>query len=157
MKKNRTLLSISLLIILCFSFEIIAQEAGDLLDKAKRQYTQGKLSESLKTIEEAKQIIENKLISTNNTEYIEIKNWDIVKLKPDFYLGKKIKFNMKYLDISSDGEKIITSEILIPGSPFDKKLIDKILTLKKYSTYTFFGKVINIEYFGTGLYIESIK
>ena len=42
-------------------------------------------------IDEAKKIIEQEKLDSNIDDYTEVENWDIVDLKSEFYIGRKVK------------------------------------------------------------------
>lgn len=121
-----------------FSSIIFASEVTDLLENAKTAYSNGNLTETINLIDSAKRLVERENINSSSEEYIEVLNWDVVKLKKDAYIGKKVKISTRYSGVSGS-EYIILSG---PGACyFDKNLVDKILSLKDFSNYTFYGTV----------------
>lgn len=121
-----------------FSSIIFASEVTDLLENAKTAYSNGNLTETINLIDSAKRLVERENINSSSEEYIEVTNWDVVNLKKDVYIGKKVKFTTMYSGISG-------SEYIILRGPgachFDSNLVDKILSLKKFSNFTFYGTV----------------
>ena len=131
---------------------VFASEVSDLLDKAKSEYEKGNISASITCIDSARKILDKESLNKTETEYIEITNWDVVKLKKDVYIGKKVKFTTRYSGISGS-EYIILSG---PGAcHFDSNLVDKILSLKEFSNFTFYGTVQD-SWASPTLFVEKI-
>lgn len=142
-----TLLSLMLVTSIVF-----ASEVADLLEKAKTEYSNGNLVETINLIDSAKKIVEKENINSSSEEYIEVTNWDVVKLKKDSYIGKKVKISTRYSGVSGS-EHISLSG---PGRCyFDTNLVDKILSLKNYSNYTFYGTVQD-SWASPTLFVEKI-
>lgn len=78
-----------LLSLLCFYSLGFASDVMDLLSKAKIEYSNGNLSETINLIDSAKKLVEKENINTSSDEYIEISNWDVVKIKKSEYIDKK--------------------------------------------------------------------
>ena len=146
-----------------------ASEFTDLLDKAKGEYEAGNLSAAIELIDSAKKLADKENLNGTADEYIEVTDWNVVKLKKLSYIGKKVKVRCEFSGISSDGEKIYVEppKDYSITCTFDKTLIDKILTLKKssYSNpihYTFYGTITatyysyNNTYGSAGLHITAI-
>lgn len=134
MKKN-----IIFFILLLLSFStIFASEVSDLLDKAKIEYNKGNIPESINYIDSARKVLDKENLNKSADEYIEVTNWDIVKLKKAAYIGKKVKISTEYDGIFSS-ERISLRQLGL--SFFDTNLTDQILSLKKHSKYTFYGIV----------------
>jgi hypothetical protein len=129
---------ITLLSLMIFASASFASELTDLLEKAKNEYSKGNLTETINLIDSAKKIVEKENINSSSEEYIEVINWDVVKLKKDAYIGKKVKVTTMYSGLS--GSEYIILSISGPCH-FDSNLVDKILSLKKFSNYTFYGTV----------------
>ena len=144
---------------LCIVFTSIcilsfASEVSELLEKAKKEYSDGKLTESIISIENAKKIIEKDLLNSSKNDYTEISNWDIIKVKKNDYIGKKVKVKAKFYGINSDG---VTVHIAIGLScTYETVLVDKLLELTKYQDYTFYGTVID-SFLGPMIHIENIE
>lgn len=125
---------------LCIVFTSIcilsfASEVSELLEKAKKEYSDGKLTESIISIENAKKIIEKDMLNSSEDDYTEISNWDIIKVKKNDYIDKKVKVKAKFYGINSDG---VTVHIAIGLScTYETVLVDKLLELTKYQDYTF--------------------
>lgn len=135
-----------------FSSIIFASEVTDLLENAKTAYSNGNLTETINLIDSAKRLVERENINSSSEEYIEVLNWDVVKLKKDVYIGKKVKFTTRYSGISGS-EYIILSG---PGAcHFDGNLVDKILSLKEFSNFTFYGTVQD-SWASPTLFVEKI-
>ncbi|MBR1536358.1 MAG: hypothetical protein IJ630_05420 [Treponema sp.] len=90
MKKN-----IIFFILLLLSFStIFASEVSDLLDKAKIEYNKGNIPESINYIDSARKVLDKENLNKSADEYIEVTNWDIVKLKKScLYWQKGKDFN----------------------------------------------------------------
>ena len=67
-----------------FSSIIFSSEVTDLLENAKTAYSNGNLTETINLIDSAKRVVERETINSSSEEYIEVSNWDVVKLKQDF-------------------------------------------------------------------------
>ncbi len=135
-----------------FSSIIFSSEVTDLLENAKTAYSNGNLTETISLIDSAKRLVERENINSSSEEYIEVTNWDVVKLKKDVYIGKKVKFTTRYSGISGS-EYIILSG---PGAcHFDSNLVDKILSLKEFSNFTFYGTVQD-SWASPTLFVEKI-
>ncbi len=147
-----------LIIFACFialtSF-LFASEVSDLLQEAQNAYDSGDLSTAVQRIDSAKKIIEREQISSSAEDFIEVNNWDVVKLKLSDYLGKKVKTQAKFISIPSPGKVY-----LIPVSTantYEDSVIDKLLTLKSNTAYTFYGTVRDGGILGPYLHIEAIE
>lgn len=144
---------------LCIVFTSIcilsfASEVSELLEKAKKEYSDGKLTESIISIENAKKIIEKDMLNSSEDDYTEISNWDIIKVKKNDYIDKKVKVKAKFYGINSDG---VTVRIAIgPSCTYETVLVDKLLELTKYQDYTFYGTVID-SFLGPMIHIENIE
>lgn len=144
---------------LCIVFTSIcilsfASEVSELLEKAKKEYSDGKLTESIISIENAKKIIEKDMLNSSEDDYTEISNWDIIKVKKNDYIDKKVKVKAKFYGINSDG---VTVHIAIGLScTYETVLVDKLLELTKYQDYTFYGTVID-SFLGPMIHIENIE
>jgi len=135
-----------------FSSIIFSSEVTDLLENAKTAYSNGNLTETISLIDSAKRLVERENINSSSEEYIEVTNWDVVKLRKDVYIGKKVKFTTRYSGISGS-EYIILSG---PGAcHFDSNLVDKILSLKEFSNFTFYGTVQD-SWASPTLFVEKI-
>ena len=135
-----------------FSSIIFSSEVTDLLENAKTAYSNGNLTETISLIDSAKRLVERENINSSSEEYIEVTNWDVVKLKKDVYIGKNVKFTTRYSGISGS-EYIILSG---PGAcHFDSNLVDKILSLKEFSNFTFYGTVQD-SWASPTLFVEKI-
>lgn len=132
-----------------------ASEVSTLLDKAKGEYQLSNFTEALQYMDEAKRIIESEIMLENSEEYIEISNWDIVKLKKNEYIGKKVKIITWLSSIYSDG----TAHLVGIGMNcrIEEQVIDRILQLEKYKDYTFYGTVYEDSLFRPQLSIEYIE
>ena len=146
---------LSVLIIVSVSVLSFASDFSDLLDKAKDSYAKGNLNETINLIDSARKILDKESLNNSAEEYIEVAKWDIVKLKKDYYIGKKVKITTMYNGLSfMYSDKISISG---PGSCyFDNSLVDTIISLKDYSTHTFYGIVRKDNYSDAELYIEKI-
>lgn len=72
-----------------FSSIIFSSEVTDLLENAKTAYSNGNLTETINLIDSAKRLVERENINSSSEEYIEVLNWDVVKLKNMHTLAKK--------------------------------------------------------------------
>lgn len=151
--KKKIILSVCFIfaISLCFSSEVT-----DLLDKAKTAYSNGNLTETINLIDSAKKIVEKENINSSSEEYIEVTNWDVVKIKKSEYIGKKVKVKARFYGINSDGK---TVHIAIGLScTYENSLVDKFLELSKYQEYVFYGTVFEENTFlGPMIHIEKIE
>lgn len=143
----------------CFIFAIslcFSSEVTDLLDKAKTAYSNGNLTETINLIDSAKKIVEKENINSSSEEYIEVTNWDVVKIKKSDYIGKKVKVKARFYGINSDGK---TVHIAIGLScTYENSLVDKFLELSKYQEYVFYGTVFEENSFlGPMIHIEKIE
>ena len=77
MKKNL----VAFLSALLFSSICFASEVTDLLEKAKTVYLTGNLPEAISLIDSAKKIVEKENLNSSSEDYIEVTNWDVVKIK----------------------------------------------------------------------------
>lgn len=141
--------------LLCvFSFVVFASEVSDLLQEAQTAYESGDVSTAIQKLESAKSIMEKEQLSSVSNDYIEIKSWDVVKLKKSDYIGKKVKVKSKYLGPNSNGSVYLLN--VDPNCTYDESLIDKLLSLKTYDEYTFYGTV-KIKNSTPSLHIEGIE
>ena len=146
---------LSVLIIVSVSVLSFASDFSDLLDKAKDSYAKGNLNETINLIDSARKIVDKESLNSTAEEYIEVAKWDIVKLKKDYYIGKKVKITTTYCGLSFlSSDKINLTNV---GSCYyDNNLVDKILSFEYYSTHTFYGIVRKDNYSDAELYIEKI-
>ncbi|MBR6201294.1 MAG: hypothetical protein IKQ61_13630 [Spirochaetales bacterium] len=147
---------LSVLIIVSVSVLSFASDFSDLLDKAKDSYAKGNLNETINLIDSARKILDKESLSKLAEEYIEVAKWDIVKLKKDYYIGKKVKITTKFCGVNSDGTSIHLLDVSI-YCKFDSNLIEKILSLKEFLFYTFYGTVEDDRWNGPKLFIEKIE
>lgn len=140
-------------IFIAFSTALFASDVGDFLDKAKTSYASGDKTSAIQNIDAAKKLIEQEQIAANGEEYIEIANWDIVDLKSDFYVGKKVKINGTFYGVSTKD----SINVGLRGCSFDSSLVDKILTLEQWKKYTFFGTIKTKSYGSPYLHVEAIQ
>ena len=142
--------------LLLFSAITFASEVTDLLEKAKISYSNGKLTETINLIDSAKKLVERENINTSSEEYIEVTNWDVIKIKKSEYIGKKVKVKARFYGINSDGTTVHISIGL--SCTYDNSLVDKFLELAKYQEYVFFGTVFeNNTLLGPMIHIEAIE
>lgn len=147
---------IILSVLLCaFSFFVFASEVSDLLQEAQTAYESGDVSTAIQKLDSAKSIMEKEQLSSSANEYIEIPSWDIVKLKKADYIGKKVKVPSTFYGITSSGYVYLSS--IATNNPYEDSLIEKLLSLKLYKDYTFYGTVMDNGVLGTKLYIEAIE
>lgn len=138
-----------------FSIFIYASEVSDLLHEALGSYESGDVTTAIQKLESAKIIMENEKLSSLADDYVEVKNWDIVKLKKSEYLGKKIKIQASFISFPTTG-----TVYLIPistSNTYDESLIDKLLTLQLNNKYIFYGTVQDDGIMGPKLHIEAIE
>jgi len=138
-----------------FSSIIFSSEVTDLLENAKTAYSNGNLTETINLIDSAKRVVERETINSSSEEYIEVSNWDVVKIKKSEYIGKKVKTKARFYGINSDGK---TVHIAIGRScTYENSLVDKFLELTKYQEYVFYGTVFEENSFlGPMIHIEKI-
>lgn len=142
--------------LILFSAITFASEVTDLLEKAKISYSNGKLTETINLIDSAKKLVERENINTSSEEYIEVTNWDVIKIKKSEYIGKKVKVEARFYGINSDGTTVHISIGL--SCTYDNSLVDKFLELAKYQEYVFFGTVFeNNTLLGPMIHIEAIE
>lgn len=142
--------------LILFSAITFASEVTDLLEKAKISYSNGKLTETINLIDSAKKLVERENINTSSEEYIEVTNWDVIKIKNSEYIGKKVKVKARFYGINSDGTTVHISIGL--SCTYDNSLVDKFLELAKYQEYVFFGTVFeNNTLLGPMIHIEAIE
>ena len=143
---------LSLIIVTSIAF---ATEVTDLLEKAKIAYSNGNLTETINLIDSAKKIVENENINSSSEEYIEVTNWDVVKIKKSDYIGKKVKVKARFYGINSDGKTVHISIGL--SCTYENSLVDKFLELAKYQEYVFYGTVFEENsLLGPMIHIEKI-
>ena len=143
------------LFVFTFTVFVFASEVSDLLQEVQTAYDSGDLTTAIQKIDSAKKIIEREQLSSGGEDYIEVNNWDVVKLKLSEYLGKKVKIQAKFISIPSPGKVY-----LIPVSTantYEDSVIDKLLTLKSNTAYTFYGTVRDGGILGPYLHIEAIE
>lgn len=143
-------------ILFTFSFFVFASEVSDLLQEAQTAYESGDVTTTIQKLDSAKSILEKEQLSSSADTYIEVSNWDVVKLKKGEYIGKKVKVKARFYGINSDGK---TVHIAIGLScTYDNSLIDKLLELTKYDEYIFYGTVFeNNSLLGPMIHIEAIE
>lgn len=143
-------------ILFTFSFFVFASEVSDLLQEAQTAYESGDVTTTIQKLDSAKSILEKDQLSSSADTYIEVSNWDVVKLKKGEYIGKKVKVKARFYGINSDGK---TVHIAIGLScTYDNSLIDKLLELTKYDEYIFYGTVFeNNSLLGPMIHIEAIE
>ena len=146
---------IILSVLLCvFSFFVFASEVSDLLLEAQTAYESENVYTAIQKIDSAKSIMEKEQLSSSANDYVEVANWDIIKMKSADYLGKKVIIKAKFIGINSDGTVYLIE--ISPSNSYEPSLVDKILTLKKYEYYNFYGTVVS-DYLGPKLFIEAIN
>lgn len=142
-------------ILLCLSsLFVFASEVSDLLLEAQTAYESGDVSTAIQKIDSAKSIMEKEQLSSSANDYVEVANWDIIKMKSADYLGKKVIIKAKFIGINSDGTVYLIE--ISPSNSYEPSLVDKILTLKKNEYYNFYGTVVS-DYLGPKLFIEAIN
>ena len=142
-------------ILLCLSsLFVFAFEVSDLLQEAQTAYESGDVYTAIQKIDSAKSIMEKEQLSSSANDYVEVANWDIIKMKSADYLGKKVIIKAKFIGINSDGTVYLIE--ISPSNSYEPSLVDKILTLKKYEYYNFYGTVVS-DYLGPKLFIEAIN
>lgn len=100
-----------------------------------------------------KKIIEQEKLDSNIDDYTEVANWDIVDLKSEFYIGRKVKLYGTYYGTSRKD----SINIELRGCTFDSSLIDQILTIEKFKKYTFYGTIKTKTYGSPFLHVEVIQ
>lgn len=146
---------IILSVLLCvFSFFVFASDVSDLLLEAQTAYESGDVSTAIQKLDSAKSIMEKEQLSSSANDYVEVASWDIIKIKSADYLGKKVIIKAKFIGINSDGTVYLIE--ISPSNSYEPSLVDKILTLKKYEYYNFYGTVVS-DYLGPKLFIEAIN
>jgi len=147
---------IILSVLLCaFSFYVFASEVSDLLQEAQTAYESGDVSAAIQKLDSAKSLMEKEELSSSGDDYVEITNWDIVKLKSADFIGKKVKVKAQFIGINSSGTVYLIE--ISPSNSYEPSLIDKLLTLKKYEFYNFYGTVQDNGILGPKLHIEAIE
>ena len=142
-------------ILLCLSsLFVFASEVSDLLLEAQTAYESENVYTAIQKIDSAKSIMEKEQLSSSANDYVEVANWDIIKMKSADYLGKKVIIKAKFIGINSDGTVYLIE--ISPSNSYEPSLVDKILTLKKYEYYNFYGTVVS-DYLGPKLFIEAIN
>lgn len=134
-----------------------AQSVPQLLDSAKAQYSAGNKQEAAKSVDKAKKMIDSELLASGKDEYIEITNWDVVKVKFAQYEGKKVKIKAYPSGFFSYDNTFYVSG---PGScTYDDTIVDALLALDKYTKYYFYGTVCKgeNEFSGPSMYIERVE
>jgi len=143
-------------VLLCaFSFCVFASEVSDLLQEAQTSYETGDVTTAIQKLDSAKSLMEKEKLSSSGDDYVEITNWDIVKLKKSDYLGKKIKIKATFISFPTTGTVYLVP--ISTSNTYDESLIDKLLTLKLNNVYTFFGTVQDNGIMGPKLHIEAIE
>ena len=143
-------------ILFTFSFFVFASEVSDLLQEAQTAYESGDVSIAIQKLDSAKSIMEKEQLSSSVDTYIEVSNWDVVKIKKSEYMGKKVKVKTKFYGINSDGKTVHIGIGL--SCTYDNSLIDKFLELTKYQEYVFYGTVFeNKSLLGPMIHIEAIE
>ncbi|MEL3908909.1 MAG: hypothetical protein P1P64_07895 [Treponemataceae bacterium] len=150
---KKTVISV-LLVVFCANL-FFASEVTALLDQAKEEYSKGNYEEAIKYIDSAKKLIENEQLAKGADDYLLVEKWDVIDLKSDFYIGKKVKFVGRFYGALNKDEINIGAR----GCTFDKSLVDKILTLKDFTNYTFYGVVKAPKYTSGNpyLHVEMIE
>ena len=137
-----------------FSIFVFASEVSDLLQAVQTAYESGDVSTAIQKLDSVKSIMEKEQLSLGAESYIEVTNWDAVKLKQSEYENKKVKIKTGYYGPTSNGSIHLLN---IGGScTYDESLVDKLLSIKKYEDYTFYGTVF-IKYSTPYLHIEAIE
>ena len=145
---------IVLLIACSLPLFVFASDVGNLLKEAQTAYESGDVSTAIQKLDSAKSIMEKEQFSSESETYAELSSWDIVKLKKSDYLGKKVKIKATFCGVNSDGSLFLT-EVSINNS-YEETLIDKIISLKKFDKYIFYGTVTD-GVLGPKLYVEAIE
>ena len=145
---------IVLLIACSLPLFVFASDVGNLLKEAQTAYESGDVSTAIQKLDSAKSIMEKEQLSSSAEDYVKVASWDIVKLKSADYLGKKVIIKAKFIGINSDGTVYLIE--ISPSNSYEPSLVDKILTLKKYEYYNFYGTVVS-DYLGPKLFIEAIN
>ena len=134
-------------------------EISNLLEDAQSAYESGDLSKTIQIIDSVKSKIEREQSANSSNSYLYISNWAIVKLRKSEYLGKKAKVEGYFYRISSDGKELgiwFLNDTTLTYNTFDSSVIDKLITLKEYEVYTFYGTIKDTSD-GPILYVESIR
>ncbi len=145
--------------ILCLLFAcsfVFASEVTDLLQAAQTAYESGDVSTAIQKLDSAKSIMEKEQLSSSANTYIEVSNWDVVKIKKSEYIGKKVKVKATFYGINSDGKTVHIGIGLL--CTYDNSLVDKFLELTKFQEYVFYGTVFeNNSLLGPMIHIEAIE
>ena len=151
MKRNTVLLIV-------FSFLCSAAFSSDvslLLDNAKSEYEKGNIKETISCLDSARKLLDKELSSVADESYIELKSWDVVKLKPNEFIGKKVKIITRFYRIQPNG--LISLADVSFYNTYEDFLIDILPELEKYREYRFLGTVEKDNIYGLRLNIEGIE
>lgn len=144
---------LTICIFFIFTSLTFASELETLLQKAIESYNSGDTETALQNLDAAKKILDAEKLQNRNNEYTEVTNWDVVKLKKDIYLEKKVKVTTMYSGVTGTQYIVLSG----PGAcNFNEQLVDKILTLEKLKKYTFYGTVKD-SWTGPTLFVEAIE
>ena len=132
-----------------------ASDVEVLLQKAIVSYTSGDLSLTIQNIDAVRKLLDEEKIKNTNDEYLEVNTWDLIDLKSESYIGKKVKFTGEFYGVISK-DKV---NVKLRGCTFDNTLIDKILTLENYKKYSFYGIIKEPSYKSGSPYmhVEAIE
>lgn len=139
---------------------LFSSEISEMLRDAQIAYESGNLSRSIQIIDSVKSKIEKEQMANSSNNYLEIPNWAIVKLRKSDYLGKKVKVEGYFYRITSDGKELgiwFLNDTTLTYNTFDSSVIDKLITLKEYEIYTFYGTIKKDSDDSPILHVESIK
>lgn len=121
---------------------ICASEFSDLIDRAKIQYSTKNYEETIQLLDTAKAIVESEKISQTTDNYIEVPSLSTLELKSDIYIGKKIKIRCKMSYLSKDSLDLFDGVTAMHFCKYEKEVVDKLLTMKLFEEYTFYGTVL---------------
>jgi hypothetical protein len=134
---------------------IFAQDVATSLDSAKQLFIKGDFSDALQQIQIAKDQIEKAQMANSGNVYIDVPNWNAVKINPAKYKGMKVKTVATMGGIWDDGTVYI-----IPvgtGNTFDLSIADKIGTLQAFMEYIWYGEVVLGKNNGVSIRIEKVE
>lgn len=151
--KNKKWISITIIFIALVN--VFATDISTLLETARGNYASGNLDKAIEQVDQAKKLLEAEQLIKDTSNYIEIKSWDVITLKPETYIRQKVKLVETFYGVEGKNEINVGFKLCT----FEPPLIDKLLEMEKWKKYTFFGTINPPRYNGGSpvFHVEKIS
>lgn len=139
--KQRTVILFALMATMILSSHLLtAQNVESLLDKVKSLYVKGQVKEARKVLLQVKAQFDSNLLDEQEDDYQELNNWNIVKINPQGWTGKRVKIKDRFIHIDSDSVQLLS--VGHQNQFSDIELAEKIAGLKVMEWYSWYGEII---------------